>query len=281
MKREILLLTTVLALAATGAAAQSAPKSPLAQPAAGKAGQQPAATQSAQGDDDGFKFFRDLRQLADKKDTSEHPAGIALGHSKLGPVYVDQHGQTLYTLDVSVLFSVSSKPMDYCEYEGDCTKHWNSLAAPADAKPAGLWNVAEGPQGSQWTFRGLPVFTYADDKTPGSTAGQHYDNMFLAITYTPPTPTVRAPASIKAIFSDGAYILANRDGRALFTSKIADCGAPCAVPLVAGMANRNVGAWTVSRTGYPQQWEYRGKPVYVSQESDPAAVPDTGVALQP
>ena len=82
------------------------------------------------------------------------------------------------------------------------------------------------------------------------------------------------------MLAEGAYVLADKDGHVLFTGT---CAAPCAgwKPLAAGMANAGMGPWKVSSLGDRAQWTYRGHPVFVSQESEPARVPPATEALRP
>lgn len=57
--------------------------------------------------------------------------------------------------------------------EGDCTKDWVPLKAPADAQASGFWSVALRSDGTrQWAYQGYPVYTNAQDKKPGDMLGR-------------------------------------------------------------------------------------------------------------
>lgn len=209
----------------------------------------------------------------------ERPSGVSVGQTKTGAVFVDARGMTLYALNARLAASRSGASLKFCI--GPCALIWAPLVAPADAQPVGPWKVVEGAQGPQWSYKGNPVFTYLEDRAPGSTAGDGYEDLWKALVYVPPAPAVVAPASVTVRFVEGAYIMADRQGRALFTTKAGDvCGAACAQPLLAGMASQPIGDWTVSRDGDRPQWTYRGKPVYVSQDEE-RRVPAVGIGLRP
>jgi predicted lipoprotein with Yx(FWY)xxD motif len=188
---------------------------------------------------------------------------------------------TLYAMNYRQAASRSGVALKYCV--GPCTQIWAPLTAPADTKPVGLWKVVDGAQGPQWSSKGNPVFTYANDTAPGSTAGDGYDDLWTAIAYIPPLPKLIAPANVTAVLADGDYIMADSQGHPLYTSKTSDtCNTPCTwLPLAAGMASQGLGQWSVFRDGDRPQWAYRGKLVYVSQEEDPTRVPPAGIVLRP
>jgi predicted lipoprotein with Yx(FWY)xxD motif len=47
------------------------------------------------------------------------------------------------------------------------------------------------------------------------------------------------------------------------------------------MASRGQGDWTVNASSESPQWNWRGKPVYVSTEADPKQVPAGAEVLRP
>lgn len=204
------------------------------------------------------------------------PAGVSIGQTESGAVFIDARGMTLYSLNARLAGSRSGASLKYCV--GPCTSVWSPLVAPADAQAVAPWTVVDGALGRQWAYKGNPVFTYLQDRAPGSRAGDGYDDLWTAIAYVPPPPQIVAPASVTVLFVDGAYIMADRKGRALFTS---DCAAGCEQPLVGGMASLPIGDWKVARSGDRPQWTYRGKPVYVSQNERKTRVPQGAVVLRP
>ena len=211
-----------------------------------------------------------------------HPPGVSVGKTKLGPVHVDGRGRTLYALNLRVARSRSGEGLKYCT--GPCADIWAPFAAPAGARPVGRWTVVEGVAGRQWAYRENPVFTYRPDPRRGSTAGDGLDDLWSVVAYVPPAPVLVAPSNVVPLLVDGAFLLADRDGRALFTlAPRPACGARCPspTPLAAGLASRNIGEWTVIRDGGSPRWAYRGRPVYVSTEPAATKAPPEGILLRP
>ena len=147
------------------------------------------------------------------------------------------------------------------------------------------WTVIAGPQGPQWVYKGWHMVYVRKGDRPGSTAHDGADEQtWNTLKFVPPVPQITAPASVTTLFAGGAYALADRGGKLLFTGK---CGqaqsGPCSgwTPLTAPMAGRGLGEWTVSLAGDNPQWAWRGQPVFVSQESDLQSVPSGGKVLRP
>ncbi|MGE3690435.1 MAG: hypothetical protein AB7F98_03530 [Novosphingobium sp.] len=142
------------------------------------------------------------------------------------------------------------------------------------------WTVIAGPTGPQWVYKGWHmVYTRKNDR-PGSTgydgAGQYTWN---TLKFVPPIPEVTTPPGLTTAFAEGAYVVTDKNGRALFTG---DCATMCPwIPLAAPAASRAVGDWSVNLAGDRPQWSWRGKPVYVSQEDNPMAAPATGKLVKP
>jgi len=219
-----------------------------------------------------------LRSAAATADDG-HPADISSGKTDSGLAYTDSRGMTLYAMNVRYASYIvqGADALKYCS--GECAKSWIPAKAAADAKPVGPWKVVDGAGGPQWSYKGDPLFTYAGDSGPGSTAGKERDNLFNLLSYIPPVPNVKAPAPVKTVFVGEAYILEDGQGHALFTDK--SCGTECRnwIPLSAGMASRGIGDWKISREGDRLQWTYRGLLVYVSQEEQPTRAPSKGTVL--
>ncbi len=238
--------------------------------------------------------------------TTEYPPGVAVRQAASGPVYADARGLTLYGMDMRTLVRWSPDAAQFCQ--GACAESWEPMLAPADAKPnivfprgpgggargnlnavpAGFippqsapdWTIIAAPQGPQWVYKGWHmVFTRKGD-TPGSTAFEGAEQRsWNTLKFVPPVPKLAAPSNVAPLFADGAYVLADRSGHALFTGA---CAAPCNwQPLTAPMASRGLGEWAVSLAGDAPQWTWRGKPVYISQEANPARVPAAGTVLRP
>lgn len=234
--------------------------------------------------------------------TDRFPPGVKVVKTAAGPVYADSKGRALYGMDMRTVLRWSPDAAQYCQQA--CSETWEPLLAPRDAKanvifprgygdrgraPEGFipnqkapdWTVIQGPQGLQWVYKGWHmVYTRKGDK-PGSTDLDGSENFtWNTLKYVPPVPEVKAPAGVAPVFARGGYVLANREGRALFTGT---CTADCASwkPLPAGLAARATGDWTIRTDGDRAQWAWKGKPVYVSQEADPTMPPTHGKELRP
>ena len=73
-------------------------------------------------------------------------------------------GMTLYTEDTDI----GGKSV--CN--GPCATNWPPLAAPADAKPSGMYTIITRDDGSlQWAYNTKPLYYWKNDKQPGDTTG--------------------------------------------------------------------------------------------------------------
>ncbi len=252
--------------------------------------------------------------------SSEYPPGVAVRQTRSGPVYANARGRTLYGMDMRTVLRWSPDASQFCKDR--CTE-WEPLLAPGDAKPniafprgiGGLpaprvagapprppglpalppgfvtpqsapdWTVIAGPQGPQWVYKGWHMVYVRKGEPAGSTAHDGADELtWNTLKYVPPVPQIVAPASVTTLFAGGAYALADRGGRLLFTGKCADnASGACTgwIPLTAPMAGRGLGEWRVSLASDNPQWAWRGQPVFVSPEADPLSVPRNGRVLRP
>lgn len=253
--------------------------------------------------------------------TTTFPPGVAVAQAPAGPVYVDAKGRTLYGLDLRTLVRWGPNPALYCAErcgewtpllaptgaaidiaypQGSSERLREAIAsgtearAPAstatapDAAPfyadplkAPDWTVIAGPAGPQWVYKGWHMVYVRKGDGRASTRFDGAENLtWNTLKFVPSAPRVDAPAGVHSLLADGGYVLADKDGHALFTGT---CTAPCAEwkPLAGGMASAGLGVWQVSLVGDRAQWTYRGHPVFVSQESEPARVPPATEALRP
>jgi len=86
---------------------------------------------------------------------------------------VDAAGFSLYTFDRDERWSGHSR----CE--GECAARFPPLAAGAADVRRKDYRVMIRPEGSrQWTFRGLPLYRFAGDRSPGETGGNGDGNLW-------------------------------------------------------------------------------------------------------
>lgn len=121
--------------------------------------------------------------MADGRDDKWHavielpgqlPPEVVIKDTETYRVYADKTtGRSLY------MPGYKHRPYEYLSFNkpgvlfgtimcyNECAKKYPPLMAKADAKPAGEWWILTRVDGTkQWAFRGIPVYTYADD-TPG------------------------------------------------------------------------------------------------------------------
>lgn len=152
-------------------------------------------------------------QAALLKATSAPPAGV---HVKSvtprwnipNKIYADAQGKTLYaihcfehTVDRLDCDDVGDSPrywLSFCGGEERCRRDWKPVAAPKGAQSIdGLWAVAllnpahpfkppkKGEPGlAIWTYRGRPVFTFAEDERPDDMHGE-FDDAATVMTALP------------------------------------------------------------------------------------------------
>jgi predicted lipoprotein with Yx(FWY)xxD motif len=89
--------------------------------------------------------------------------------SKLGTVLVDAQGMTLYRL------SGEQRGKFICTSTA-CLQVWHPLTVPAGSAPSGTVGslaTVKRPDGrEQITFKGQPLYTFAQDQAPGQTNGE-------------------------------------------------------------------------------------------------------------
>lgn len=90
--------------------------------------------------------------------------GIMTGDSSLGEVLTDANGMTLYTFDND------ADGMSAC-YDA-CAENWPPLIAAEGAAPEGDYGLTTRTDGAmQWTYKGMPLYTWANDAAPGDVTG--------------------------------------------------------------------------------------------------------------
>ena len=97
-------------------------------------------------------------------------AVLSTTSTPLGTIVVDAKGMTVY------LFALDSPGRSACS--GACLQYWPLVAAPATLPTSlpgitGTLGVLDRPDGAkQLTLSGWPLYTYAGDTAPGTTAGE-------------------------------------------------------------------------------------------------------------
>jgi predicted lipoprotein with Yx(FWY)xxD motif len=116
--------------------------------------------------------------------TSSSSTTVAVKHvDGVGNVLVDSMGDALYSPDQE------ANGMILCK--GSCTSIWVPLTLSGGAKPAGAGDVntmlgtVHRPDGSmQVTFRGKPLYTFAEDASPGMVTGNGVQDQFGGQQFT-------------------------------------------------------------------------------------------------
>ncbi len=101
--------------------------------------------------------------------SSSAAAGVKTGSSSLGTILVDDEGMTLYRL------SAEQNGKFICTTSA-CLGVWHPLLAPSSGTPSGdvgSLGTVKRPEGTvQVTYKGQPLYTFAQDNKAGETNGQ-------------------------------------------------------------------------------------------------------------
>ena len=86
------------------------------------------------------------------------------GDSSKGKVLTDEKGMMLY------VFDKDSNGKSACN--GSCTGNWPPLKATTTSSATDGYTAITREGGSkQWAYKGRPLYTWHNDKTPGDTTG--------------------------------------------------------------------------------------------------------------
>ena len=97
-----------------------------------------------------------------------------MASTSIGQVVTTPQGFTVYTFDMD------QKGHSACY--GTCAQHWPPVLAADGAKPQGHMSLVtrdDGPQ--QWTYDGLPLYTFAGDAKPGDVNGDDVGNVWHVV----------------------------------------------------------------------------------------------------
>jgi predicted lipoprotein with Yx(FWY)xxD motif len=108
---------------------------------------------------------------------SSKRAVVSVRRTKLGRILVDAQGRTLYD------FVKDKHGKSACA--GACAKFWPPLMTTGKPRAgkgvqAKLLGTTRRSNGTQVTYAGHPLYTYAEDKKPGQTNGQGSTNFGAA-----------------------------------------------------------------------------------------------------
>jgi len=88
-----------------------------------------------------------------------------------GKALVDGKGMTLYVFDKDATGASNCNDQ--------CAINWPPLMAAAGAKPSGPWTVVTRKDGgTQWAYKGMPVYTFHKDAQPGDVSGDGVNNVW-------------------------------------------------------------------------------------------------------
>jgi predicted lipoprotein with Yx(FWY)xxD motif len=123
--------------------------------------------------------------------SADKDAPVRIHQTALGRTLTDAAGKTLYSFDKD-----KDNPTSQCT--GDCATTWPPLLlrAQGDVTVAGLpkpiGTIVRPDGGIQATYRGLPLYTFAQDSAPGDTKGDGVKGVWHAVllpSATSPVPT--------------------------------------------------------------------------------------------
>lgn len=94
-------------------------------------------------------------------------APVKIGNSAKGKVLTNELGMTLYT------FAKDKKGKSACN--GKCAENWPPLMAKAGEKGGkGYSTIKRGDGKMQWAYKGMPLYTWKNDKKPGDITGDGF-----------------------------------------------------------------------------------------------------------
>jgi predicted lipoprotein with Yx(FWY)xxD motif len=150
---------------------------------------------------------------ASSSSTASSPTVIRTASTpRLGAVLVDAQGMTLYSLSVE-------RGGKFICTAGACTSIWHPLSAGpggVSGKGVGSLGTVKRPDGTtQVTYKGLPLYTFANDHAPGQAHGQGIRDVgtwsaattgsSAAASSTPTSAATTPPASSTSSGGGGSY----------------------------------------------------------------------------
>lgn len=126
---------------------------------------------------------------------------VKTGSSSLGTVLVDSEGMTLYAL------SAERNGKFICTTSA-CLGTWHPLTVPAGSTPKGevsSLSTIKRPEGTtQVTYKGEPLYTFAQDTKPGETNGEGFKDVGTWAAVTTSAASSKGTAPSKSGGSSGS-----------------------------------------------------------------------------
>ncbi len=238
-----------------------------------------------------------VEQKATVAEVSAMPEGItfqivggqtamsAMGAFKGYPVITNEKHRTIYTSDAD------QPGKSNCT--GDCAKDWLPLAAPADAKKSGFWDVVTRDDGSkQWTRHGKPLYTYAQDKNGGDIKGASVEGWHWVVNNAMYGVALPEGIVTEEMVAAGGQAFVDPKQRTIyaFSGDIKDDKVKCAAgatcnngfsPLLAPQLATTLGDFkAISRPDGTKQWAYQAEPLY-TYDGDAEHGDSTGRIVDP
>ena len=137
--------------------------------------------------------------------TSSSGTTLKTGSSSLGTILVDSRGMTLYHL------SAEQNGKFICTTSA-CTGVWHPVTLSDGSTPSGsvssLGTVKRPDGTTQATYKGEPLYTFAQDQQPGDTNGQGFKDVgtWSAVTVgAQPAPATSTTKTETPMSGGGAY----------------------------------------------------------------------------
>jgi predicted lipoprotein with Yx(FWY)xxD motif len=154
------------------------------------------------------------------------PAGPPAAHPPGFKVQTVATGRLLENAEGDVIYSSTADRPNVSNCKDECLKQWTPMLASQIAQPQGEWGVIERSPGvKQWTFRKMPVYTYALDRRRTivgqkgvSLIGNDVPGWRPVYTQKWPDP----PKEFKIQDSRVGQVLTDKNGMTLYTYVCAD-----------------------------------------------------------
>lgn len=195
----------------------------------------------------------------------------------LEAVRLNKEGFTLYTFD--------NDPIGDSVCVDNCTNVWPPLLADEGAMALPPLSIVTTPNGNtHWTYKGKPLYFFANDVEAGDVNGDEAGNVFHTATQEPAiqrttdngrslsaTGEVNVLMPVGESTTDFSVTAMDKDGFNLYVfdnddAEISNCIEGCLVTWPAFVPNDEevaIGDYTIfERTDGTKQWAYSGQPLY-------------------